>query len=450
MRKIIILILNIFLLGSCNNRNNKDNYNNIIKDLDFIDQYNFKGLKPIDNYIDSLDDFIYSLDYLTFYKVDKKISFIITDDYRSGFYNIYQEYRSAYNSTDIAYVYPIEFKYDLFNKYNLISVKIFYSDIAINKPSIFKDAIPIYQFDYKNNYNNNNHILPLYENNLGLVEVNNSEELFYTVSKGYYPVIKENSVNELIFNKAEHILSSIINERDDEFNKAKQIYNYLCSEIYYDYVTADKDSYDLNKEQCYFLEGVFLNEIAVCDGLSKAYSFLCSLEGIEIYKVNAFKESTIGHAYNYIKLDNKYYLSCTTFGSHRITYNNKNYILPSYNMFLVNKETPYLTDWGYQSNMYSDIYNQIEDTDYDYYSNTFINGMDLNIDSIEKFNLIFDYLRINNRIHNIELEFKLINSDINIDLLNDSILKKYPSFDVFFVQNVPFRENRYSLILLNI
>ena len=110
MRKIIILILNIFLLGSCNNRNNKDNYNNIIKDLDFIDQYNFKGLKPIDNYIDSLDDFIYSLDYLTFYKVDKKISFIITDDYRSGFYNIYQEYRSAYNSTDIAYVYPIEFK----------------------------------------------------------------------------------------------------------------------------------------------------------------------------------------------------------------------------------------------------------------------------------------------------------------------------------------------------
>lgn len=119
-------------------------------------------------------------------------------------------------------------------------------------------------------------------------------------------------------------------------------------------------------------------------------------------------------------------------------------------MFLVNKETPYLTDWGYQSNMYSDIYNQIEDTDYDYYSNTFINGMDLNIDSIEKFNLIFDYLRINNRIHNIELEFKLINSDINIDLLNDSILKKYPSFDGFFVQNVPFRENRYSLILLNI
>lgn len=450
MKKIIILLLNIVLLSSCNNKNNNiDDYNNIIKELNFIDQYNFVGLNKIDKYIDSIDDFIYSLDYLTFYKVDKRISFIITSDYKTKFYNIYQEYRLAYKCSDIAYVYPIEFKYDLFNKYNLISVKIFYSDIAINKPSISKDAISIYEFDYKNNYNND-HILLLYKNNLGYVEVNNSEELFYSVSKGYYPIIKENSTNELIFSKAKRILNSIINEEDDEFNKAKQIYNYLCSEIYYDYETANKDSYDLNKEQCYFLEGVFLNEIAVCDGLSKAYSFLCSLEGIEIYKVNAFKESIIGHAYNYIKLNNKYYLSCTTFGSHRITYNNKNYILPSYNMFLVNKKTPYLDKWGYKSNMYLDIYNKIENIDYDYYSNTFINGLDLNIDSIEKFNLTFDYLKKNNQINNIELEFKLVNSNINIDMLNDNILKKYPSFEGFFVQNVPFNENRYSLIMLNI
>ena len=120
-------------------------------------------------------------------------------------------------------------------------------------------------------------------------------------------------------------------------------------------------------------------------------------------------------------------------------------VLRAFNYFAIA-----LTDWGYKSSMYLDIYNQIEDTDYDYYSNTFIDGMDLNIDSIEKFNLIFDYLKINNQIHNIELEFKLINSDINIDLLNDNILQKYPSFEGFFVQNAPFNENRYSLILLNI
>ena len=454
-QKLIIYLLPFLLLASCKDEGNKTNnsksYEEATKNLTFIDELKDEELTKPKRVISSRDDFKYAFDYLAFYEINKKISFDISSDYASSFYNIYQEYRSSYNVTDLAYNYPIDFNYDLYDKYKVITFKVILRDLGVNKPTKLENATFIHQVDYKNDYKERGEDFdsyPLKKKNKGYVHVDRSEELWYVINKGYYPICEEGSIAETIFKEAKSILNRIILDEFDELTKAKQIYNFLTSEVHYDSYTANLESSSLEKEQCYFLEGVFLNRLAVCDGKAKAYCLLAGMEGIEIYKANDYKDSYIGHAYNYIKVSGNYYLSCTTFGSNKITLSNKrDYVIPTYNMFLVNYETPYKDKWGYDSSMYKEISTKIEKKSYDYPREFKINDKNLLIYKEEDlFNLIDGLNKTEGALKLKTFEFRLMDEKLDILVLKDLIEKRYSSYGIDFLKNKPDDDRLFQII----
>lgn len=153
------------------------------------------------------------------------------------------------------------------------------------------------------------------------MEVYNSEELWWAVEHGYrptFPGVKTKA--ELFYERAKMILREIITEEMTEYEKVLSIYDYLVDVVSYDYdayYTSSSDSTEKNNT-CYYLEGVFEQGRAVCDGKTKAFVLLCGIEGIDC--VRAFGDSLkggAGHAWNYVELGGVWYLVDTTEGDAR-------------------------------------------------------------------------------------------------------------------------------------
>lgn len=434
MKKIILFISLLLLVSCSNNPSSPSSSTNPLNKLFFASDLEEKDLPKPKEKISSLDEMIYALDYLAFYQIDKKVSFYIDNNYSKTFYNIYQEFSKAQEQVQIADVYPSFINYSLYVDYKVITINVVSQQIATKSNSKL-EASKIYEIDYQKE--SSDHQIPLEKSNLKEIEVETSQQLYYVVENKYKPILKKNSIAEKIYSTAKEILNSIIDDTMNEYQKAKQIYNYICSEISYDYITSGESTYNLNENQAYFLEGVFLNQNAVCDGKSKAYSLLCNMENIDNVRVTAINDKYQGHAYNYIKIFDKWYLSCTTFGSHRMELKeNEYYIVPSLNMFLTNYQTPYASNWGYDSKMHEDIKEKIESQ----------SNFELSIiDNLNSFKEIIESYHLNSLL-NIEVEFQYF-KDIN--LFKEDIEKEYPSYEIVLLKNLPYENNYYSIIFLS-
>ncbi len=152
-------------------------------------------------------------------------------------------------------------------------------------------------------------------------DVYNSEELWWAVEQGYRPTFPiSNTKAELFYERAKMILRDIVTDGMTDYEKALAIYEYLIETVSYDYdAYYNVKSVDEEKNNtCYYLEGVFEQGRAVCDGKSKAFVLLCGIEGIDC--VRAFGSATgggVGHAWNYIKLGEYWYMVDTTEGDMR-------------------------------------------------------------------------------------------------------------------------------------
>lgn len=434
MKKIILFISLLLLVSCSNNPSSTSSSTNPLNKLFFASDLEEKDLPKPKEKISSLDEMIYALDYLAFYQIDKKVSFYIDNNYSKTFYNIYQEFSKAQEQVQIADVYPSFINYSLYVDYKVITINVVPQQIATKSNSKL-EASKIYEIDYQKE--SSEHQISLEKSNLKEIEVETSQQLYYVVENKYKPILKKNSIAEKIYSTAKDILNSIIDDTMNEYQKAKQIYNYICSEISYDYITSGESTYNLNENQAYFLEGVFLNQNAVCDGKSKAYSLLCNMENIDNVRVTAINDKYQGHAYNYIKIFDKWYLSCTTFGSHRMELKeNEYYIVPSLNMFLTNYQTPYASNWGYDSKMHEDIKEKIESQ----------SNFELSIiDNLNSFKEIIESYHLNSLL-NIEVEFQYF-KDIN--LFKEDIEKEYPSYEIVLLKNLPYENNYYSIIFLS-
>ena len=432
--KKIILFISLLLLVSCNNNPSTSSSTNSLNKLFFASDLKEEDLPKPKEKISSLDEMIYALDYLAFYQIDKKVSFYIDNNYSKTFYNIYQEFSKAQEQVQIADVYPSFINYSLYVDYKVITINVVPQQIATKSNSKL-EASKIYEIDYQKE--SSDHQIPLEKSNLKEIEVETSQQLYYVVENKYKPILKKNSIAEKIYFTAKDILNSIIDDTMNEYQKAKQIYNYICSEISYDYITSGESTYNLNENLAYVLEGVFLNQNAVCDGKSKAYSLLCNMENINNVRVTAINDKYQGHAYNYLKIFDKWYLSCTTFGSHRMELKeNEYYIVPSLNMFLTNYQTPYASNWGYDSKMHEDIKEKIESQ----------SNFELSIiDNLNSFKEIIESYHLNSLL-NIEVEFQYF-KDIN--LFKEDIEKEYPSYEIVLLKNLPYENNYYSIIFLS-
>lgn len=209
---------------------------------------------------------------------------------------------------------------------------------------------------------------PLYRENNGFVEVQNSEQLFYAAARGYMPFVKDReSETGKLLSKALGILNSLMIEDMSTLEKYRAIYNYLICENTYDYDSFHFKDSEHTDYAAYFIDGVLNGKNAVCDGLVKTAVLLCRLEGIEAYHIGAVGNAG-GHAYLYVNIDGTYYLSCPTQASSTIKIGDKRYHTHTYSFFLTDYETS-SPAWDFASGQLPEIGELVKQTEkYDYWA----------------------------------------------------------------------------------
>ena len=234
-------------------------------------------------------------------------------------------------------------------------------------------------------------------------EVETSNQLFYVLSHGYRPLPKKGSKAESIYNQFRSIMRQICDDSMSDVEKARAIYEWIIINVQYDdavakpdtstqigQLAADKDSTYLF--DAFYLEGV-LRGSAVCDGISKAYSVMCAIEGIDCVRVTG-ERTDGGHAWNKIRLSGEWYLSDATWGNSKMSSGGIDKEFIAYNYFLFTDRDRY--DDGYRGQNYTYY---VADTEFDekgYYSSRQVEvgnyKADFYIDSDEELSYLLDYI----------------------------------------------------------
>lgn len=149
------------------------------------------------------------------------------------------------------------------------------------------------------------------------MSVKTGMELYYAVALGYKPVPVQGSSAQLIYNEARSVSKRIISNNMTDAQKVHAIYDFLTAETIYDRWLARQDL-DLEPNKVYesfHLEGVFLRQLAVCDGIAKAFTLLCGIENITAVKING-TAGDVAHAWNKVLIDGIWYVCDATWGSY--------------------------------------------------------------------------------------------------------------------------------------
>lgn len=171
-------------------------------------------------------------------------------------------------------------------------------------------------------------------------DVRTSNQLFYVLERATKPNVISGSEAEIVYNEAKDVLRQIINDDMNDLEKLKAIHDYLIMNVTYDAALADllgKVS-DTSSYRGFYLEGVFLDKRAVCEGISKAVVVLCNMEGIPCVQVSGHKTenpNSVGHAWNKVNLNGKWYIFDAT--SDGTVISNTHEIV-SYEYFLISDE----------------------------------------------------------------------------------------------------------------
>lgn len=213
------------------------------------------------------------------------------------------------------------------------------------------------------------------------VLVYNTEQLFMVVQYGAKPKFAdENSVAATVYKNARQVLAEINSDSLTDYQKALNIYRYLCMNVTYDHVLLSYmkaiDDYTVNSFgmfDVFYLEGVLYdldNQVAVCDGIAKSFSLLCQMEGITATKING--EAGTGtskglHAWNRIELDGEWYLADCTWGVASYPQS----IIPEYEAFT---HAYFLVSEDEIGDTHTPTYqvSNEQTTSYDFYQNTIV------------------------------------------------------------------------------
>ena len=190
--------------------------------------------------------------------------------------------------------------------------------------------------------------------------VTTTNQLHYVVEHGYRPIPEAGSSAERIYLAAKKLLNEILPLDATDYEKVELIYLYLVQNVQYDdraVQIALTPGALWSDYDAFFLEGVFDHQKAVCDGIAKAFSLLCSIEGIPCVEVVGNS-----HAWNRVKINNVWYVSDPTHGNLHIA--NKNFSITDFNQFLMSDQQK--EKLGYASESYPLIK---AETDYNYYQN---------------------------------------------------------------------------------
>ena len=143
----------------------------------------------------------------------------------------------------------------------------------------------------------------------------NSEQLVYALESGFKPIFLEESDTKTLYNNAKSILEEIIPVGADTYDKLTIIHDWIALNNVYDHEllnlsTGGTGSDELLAYDGFYLEGLFNNGKAVCDGISKSFMLMCRIEGIEVVRVSGTTvqgDQSVGHAWNKVKILDKWY-----------------------------------------------------------------------------------------------------------------------------------------------
>ncbi|MBR4420718.1 MAG: transglutaminase domain-containing protein, partial [Clostridia bacterium] len=144
--------------------------------------------------------------------------------------------------------------------------------------------------------------------------VETTNQLVYAVEHGFKPLCKSGSPAEKAYLQARAILNEILQDGYTDYEKALVIFEYLSVTVEYDLKAVELASSGTNfswgEYDAFYLEGVFNNKKAVCDGISKAFSLMCNIEGIPCVQVTGN-----AHAWCKIKINNRWSIVDPTHGN---------------------------------------------------------------------------------------------------------------------------------------
>lgn len=223
--------------------------------------------------------------------------------------------------------------------------------------------------------------------------VQTSDQLYYVLEQGYRPIFETPDTKaEMMYEAAKSVLRSIISDDMTATEKLDAIYRFLVFDVTYDKALLDKlmlGETNINRYNGFYLEGVFTDGRAVCDGISKAFTVLARIEGLDVIRVigaPANPANTILHAWNKVRINGVWYVIDATSANLII---NGTYEFFNYRLFMV---TDAVMAQRYVQTSHLDV---IADTPYNHYENIFFTEGDVVydhvIDSQAELNALFRY-----------------------------------------------------------
>lgn len=233
-----------------------------------------------------------------------------------------------------------------------------------------------------------------------------SEELYLALEQGICPVPAEGTNAYLIYEKAKEILRQIIDDSMTDYQKVHAISDWLADNVAYDYelekelANTSSASPDYDKFYSYrslYLEGAFLDGVAVCNGYAKAVSLLCGIEGIPCYKIKGGSGSG-EHAWNKVYSEGSWYVVDTTWAVKRYPDSNSNIEILQHQYLFMSELTSGNNKGGKHYEKYTGLYTgYYAGEDYNLYANTFFEYKDrlydYVIDSAEELQALVDYYK---------------------------------------------------------
>lgn len=208
-------------------------------------------------------------------------------------------------------------------------------------------------------------------------DVRNSFQLFYVLERFVKPNCVPGSIAETLYNKCKEILRNIVDDSMTDTEKALAIYNYVIMNTTYDKELYSNESaiYNGSPYRGFHLEGVFEDNLAVCEGISQAVCCLCNIEGIRCVQTIGHmtdRLGNVGHAWNKVFVDSNWYVLDATSGGTIV--NEKKEVLTD-TFFLISNDTfkSYYTEDNFTNivcfndyDLFSNLYYEVDDEKYSF------------------------------------------------------------------------------------
>lgn len=187
------------------------------------------------------------------------------------------------------------------------------------------------------------------------------------------PIFGDDDPAEPVYDAARAVLDRYVlnawhTSDDGEYNKVHAIHDYLVRYVEYDFELYDDytdGATELGDDPAFYIDGALLGGKAVCDGLSRAFEFLCALEGLDVLRVTGSLAS-VPHAWNKVKVNGVWYnVDVTADAAHYTVGGGKYEKQLSHGYFLLSDKT--ISEFKPQTHVFSEQ-PFIASVDHDYYA----------------------------------------------------------------------------------